>query len=245
MLSEINLKGKRILVTGAGQGIGRAICTYLSECGAFVIGLSKTPSHLDSLRDEIDCYTLCWDLTDTTNLGKSLRSFFPLDGCVNNAGITHLTPFLKHQVEDLEKVLAINVKAVMEVSRLAAQSMIIQSKGGSIVNISSVASSLGIPEHTAYCASKAALEAMNRVMAVELGPSKIRANCICPTVTMTSMGQQVWSDPVKQEKILNRIPIGRFVKPVEIAYVTAFLLSDLAAMITGQSIAVDGGLSVA
>ncbi len=244
MSNKINLKGKRILVTGAGQGIGRSICTYLTECNASVIGLSKTQKYLNSLGDVIGCETLCYDLADTKNLAKSLSKHFPVDGCVNNAGITHLAPFISHNVKDFEKVLAINLRAAMEVSQLCAASMIAQEKGGSIVNISSVASSLGVPGHTAYCTSKAALEAMTRVMAVELGSANIRTNCICPTVTMTSMGKKVWSDPKMQEKILDRIQMGRFVEPIEIAYLTAFLLSDLATMITGQAISIDGGYSV-
>ena len=241
----MNLAGKRILITGAGQGIGRALAEYVAECGGTVIGLSRSAAPLQELATDLGCETLCWDLIETRGLKKALQPVLPLHGLVNNAGITALASFIDHQVDDYDSIMSVNVKAAMIVSQIVAHGMLQEGTCGSIVNISSVASSIGVPDHTAYCASKGALEAITRVLAVELGPAGIRANCICPTVTMTKMGRKAWSDETKQVAMLNRIPLGRFVEPLDVARLAVFLLSDVSSMITGQSLNIDGGLSVA
>ena len=241
----MNLAGKRILITGAGQGIGRAIAQHVAQCGGTVIGLSRSAAPLEELANDLGCETLCWDLMETEGLEKALQRSFPFHGLVNNAGMTALAPFIDHQVDDYDSVMSVNVKAAMIVSQIVAQGMLQEGCSGSIVNISSVASSIGVPDHTAYCASKGALEAITRVLAVELGPAGIRANCICPTVTMTEMGIKAWSDEAKRSAILKRIPLGRFVEPLDVARLAVFLLSDASSMITGQALNIDGGLSVA
>ena len=241
----MNLAGKRVLITGAGRGIGRAIAEYVAECGGSVIGLSRSAVLLEDLAHDLGCETLCWDLMETGGLEETVQNVLPLHGLVNNAGVTALASFMDHQADDYDSVMSINVKAAMIITRIVAQGMLQAGSGGSIVNISSVASSMGVPHHTAYCASKAALEAMTRVLAIELGSAGIRANCICPTVTMTEMGRKAWSDESKRAAMLNRIPLGRFVEPIDVARIAVFLLSDLSSMITGQALNVDGGLSVA
>jgi NAD(P)-dependent dehydrogenase (short-subunit alcohol dehydrogenase family) len=119
--------------------------------------------------------------------------------------------------------------------------MIRRGHKGAIVNVSSMAAFQGVPEHTAYCATKGALDAMTRVMAVELGPHGIRVNCVNPVVTLTPMAVKAWSDEAKAASMLNRIPLGRFVEPEEVASVILFLLSDRSAMVNGSEILVDGG----
>ena len=115
---------------------------------------------------------------------------------------------------------------------------------GSIVNVSSDAAFVGVIDHTAYCASKGALDAMSRVMANELGPHRIRVNCINPNITLTDMARKAWSDPGRAGPRLARLPLGRFLEPDEVAEAIVYLLSDRAAMITGVSLRVDGGFSV-
>ncbi len=119
--------------------------------------------------------------------------------------------------------------------------MIERQKGGAIVNVSSQASTVGIPDHASYCASKGALDQLTRVMAVELGPHQIRVNCVNPTVVLTPMGEMAWADPKKRSAMLSRIPLGRFAMPHDVANAVAYLLSDKADLIHGAMVPVDGG----
>jgi L-xylulose reductase len=137
--------------------------------------------------------------------------------------------------------MAVNVRAALIVGQECARSMIARGVGGSILNVSSVSSETGFRDHTSYCASKGALDAMTRVMATELGPHGIRVNSVNPVVTLTPMAVKAWSDPRKSEPMLSRIPLGRFVQPSEVAEVICFLLSDASSMVNGASLLVDGG----
>jgi NAD(P)-dependent dehydrogenase (short-subunit alcohol dehydrogenase family) len=119
--------------------------------------------------------------------------------------------------------------------------MIERGQGGAIVNLSSQSSMVGLLDHTAYCASKGALDQLTRVMAVELGPHQIRVNAVNPTVTLTPMAEMAWSDPVKSGAMKARIPLGRFASPLDVAHTVAYLLSEQADMIHGTTLPVDGG----
>jgi NAD(P)-dependent dehydrogenase (short-subunit alcohol dehydrogenase family) len=132
----------------------------------------------------------------------------------------------------------------MIVAQECARDMIRRRHKGAIVNVSSGASKRGLPDHTAYCASKGALDALTRAMAVELGPHGIRVNAVNPTVTLTPMAVKAWSDPEKSAGMLNRIPLGRFVQPEEVADTILFLLSDRSSMVNGVTLMVDGGFRV-
>ncbi len=237
----MNFAGRRALVTGAGKGIGRVTATMLAEHGAEVVALTRTAADLDSLRAEIGCEIIACDLADPVATRGAARTLQPIDLLVNNAGTTQLDPFLDTAVETFDWIMNVNCKAPMIIAQETARDMIRRGVKGSIVNVSSMAAFQGVPEHTAYCASKGALDAMTRVMAVELGPHGIRVNCVNPVVTLTPMAVKAWSDEAKASSMLNRIPMGRFVEPEEVASVILFLLSDMAAMVHGSEIMVDGG----
>ena len=233
--------GKRVLVTGAGKGIGRVTAKLLAKAGAQVIALSRSAEDLESLASEIGCETLVCDLADPTATRDAARAVQPLDLLVNNAGTTQLDPFLDTSVETFDWLMNVNTKAPMIIAQETARDMIRRGVNGAIVNVSSMAAFQGVPEHAAYCATKGALDAMSRVMAVELGPHGIRVNCVNPVVTLTPMAVKAWSDEGKAASMLSRIPMGRFVEPEEVAEVILFLLSDKAAMVHGSEILVDGG----
>lgn len=126
-----------------------------------------------------------------------------------------------------------------------ARSLIDRGLPGAIVNVSSIAAFIGIPDHASYCASKGGLDGLTRVMARELAPQGIRVDGVHPTVTLTPMAVKAWSDPEKPAPMRDSIPAGRFVEPAEVADVIFFLLSDAAAMVNGISMPIDGGYMIA
>lgn len=238
---QIQFQDKRALVTGAGKGIGRVIATTLASCGAEVIALSRTQADLDSLASEIGCQTILADISDPKEAKRAAEQAGAIDLLINNAGISTPQSFLETTVEDFEQTLAVNLQAVLVISQTIARGMIERGKGGAIVNISSQASKVALIDHTAYCASKGALDQLTRVMALELGGQQIRVNALNPTVTMTPMGEAAWKDPEKRNAMLSQIPLGRFAKPIDVANAVVFLLSDQANMIHGVTLPVDGG----
>lgn len=237
----MEFKGQRVLVTGAGKGIGKAVVARLTAEKAEVIALSRTKEDLQALEAEFGCRTIHCDLADPDHARAGAIAALPVDLLVNNAGTTQLDPFLDVTVETFDWLMNVNTKAPMIVAQECARDMIRRGHKGAIVNVSSMAALQGVPEHTAYCATKGALDAMSRVMAVELGAHGIRVNCVNPVVTLTPMAIKAWSDPEKASSMLVRIPMGRFVEPEEVADTILYLLSPRASMITGASITVDGG----
>jgi L-xylulose reductase len=237
-------EGKRILVTGAGKGIGRDTALYLAEQGADVIAISRTEADLLSLREAAGCQILPADLANVEEARRAAEAAGTVDYLVNNAGISILQPFLEARVEDFDHIMAVNVRAVLVISQVIARNMIRNGIAGAIVNVSSQSSMRAVKDHTAYCTSKCALDQLTRMMALELGPHHIRVNSVNPTVTLTPMGEMAWGDPAKSGPVLARIPLGHFAQPVDVARVIAYLLSDQAAMIHGAILPIDGGFLV-
>uniref|UniRef100_A0A8D8UBB5 L-xylulose reductase n=1 Tax=Cacopsylla melanoneura TaxID=428564 RepID=A0A8D8UBB5_9HEMI len=244
----MEFQNKRILVTGAGQGIGRAIverlCTQYK--GVHVIALSRTLSNLQSLSKQYPQVQIVQvDVQDWETTRREVSKLGPVDILVNNAGVASLQPFLDIDEKSFDSVFDINVKAVINISQVVAKSMIQHNiQGGAIVNVSSVASKAALQDHTVYCASKAALDSVTRTMALELGPHHIRVNSVQPTVVMTQMGQMAWSDPSKSGPVLSKIPLGRFSKPDEVVDVILYLAGPKSSMVHGVHIPVDGGFLI-
>ncbi|CAB3995569.1 L-xylulose reductase [Paramuricea clavata] len=239
---EINFAGKRALVTGAGKGIGHDTAKMLVKCGADVIALSRTQSDLDSLRQEVpQIQTVCVDLNSMEETRKVVSGLGDIHLLINNAAVSMLEPFTEVTEEAFDLSFSVNVKAALFLSQIVAKGMIARGNGGSIVNISSQASQSALKDHTVYCCTKAALDMLGRMMALELGPHKIRVNTVNPTVVMTDMGKIGWSDPVKAKEMLDKIPLGRFSEVDEVVNAIVFLLSDKASMIHGVTLPVDGG----
>ncbi|XP_069808233.1 L-xylulose reductase [Dendropsophus ebraccatus] len=242
---EISFAGHRALVTGAGKGIGRSTARALRAAGAEVIALSRSSEDLESLSRECPgVETVCVDLGDWSATEAALSNIGPVDLLVNNAGVALLQPFLEVTQEAFDRSFDVNVRAAVLVSQIVTRQMIERGVGGAIVNVSSQASQVALQDHAVYCATKGALDMLTKVMALELGPKKIRVNCVNPTVVMTDMGRANWSDAHKAAPMLNRIPLGRFAEVDEVVHSILFLLSDKSAMITGSCLPVDGGYLV-
>jgi NAD(P)-dependent dehydrogenase (short-subunit alcohol dehydrogenase family) len=241
---QFDFQQKRGLVTGAGKGIGREIAAMLHGFNAQVVALSRTQSDLQSLKEEINCETIIAELGEPDAARQAAEQAGEIDFLVNNAAIAILEPFLKTTVEAWDKTMAVNLRSVMIVSQVIAKQMIKRGIAGSIVNVSSMAAFQALHDHAAYCASKAGLDQLTAVMAVELGQHGIRVNSVNPTVVLTEMGKRAWSDPIKSGPMLARIPLGRFAECEDIASVVCFLLTDGASMLNGLALRVDGGFLV-
>lgn len=237
----MNFQDKSVMITGAGKGIGRDTARYLAARGAHIVAISRTRESLDSLAEEIGCDVIVADLANPDAARGAAIEGLPCDYLVNCAGINVLQPFVDVTVEAFDLVYAVNTRAAMIVAQEFARSLIDSQKSGAIVNVSSISSLVGFEDHASYCASKGAMDGMSRVMANELGPHGIRVNCINPIVTMTELAAEAWSDPVKANPVLSRMPVGRFAETQDVASVIAFLLSDEAAMLSGLALPIDGG----
>lgn len=184
---------------------------------------------------------VCVDLGDWEATEKALSSVGPVDLLVNNAAVALLQPFLEVTKEACDQSFSVNLRAVIQVSQIVARGMIARGVPGAIVNISSQASQRALTNHSVYCSTKGALDMLTKMMALELGPHKIRVNAVNPTVVMTSMGRINWSDPQKAKAMLDRIPLGKFAEVENVVDAILFLLSDRSGMTSGSTLPVDGG----
>jgi len=246
MSQKFSFAGKRVLVTGAGKGIGRQVCIDLAKSGAFVIAVSRTEDDLISLRKELDkfgpcCQTILADIEDFKSIKQVAQKAGDVDLLVNNAGVAKLQPFLELSVEDWDTTLNVNLRSVFLLSQVICKGMVSRGKGGAVVNVSSQASVIALDKHVAYCASKGGLDQLTRSMALELGKHNIRVNSVNPTVVLTDMGKKNWSAPHVAEPMLKKIPLGRFAIPSEVSDSILYLLSDNASMVSGVTLPVDGG----
>jgi NAD(P)-dependent dehydrogenase (short-subunit alcohol dehydrogenase family) len=164
-----------------------------------------------------------------------------IDVLVNNAGTNVPEPFLEVSEENLDRVLAVNVKGVFLVAQSAARRMVEHGEGGSIINVSSQMGHVGAPRRTVYCATKHAVEGLTKAMAVELAPHNVRVNSVAPTFVETPMTKPFLEDETFRENTLSQIPLGRFGRVEDVTGAVVFLASPAAGLITGASLLVDGG----
>ncbi len=238
-----DFNGRTILVTGAGGGIGGAIVRQLVPANADVIAAGRSQEDLDALAAETGCRTVSFDLTREDEVRGALEGL-DLWGVVNCGGWGgEIATPMDTDIAVFDKVMAINARGALLVTKYASQSMIRLGNGGSIVNVSSQASLVALSGHISYGSSKAALDNITRVSALELGKYNIRVNSVNPTVVMTEMSAFYWGRPEIGGPFLEAMPLGRWATEDEIAAPIVFLLSDGASMISGVSLPIDGGFT--
>jgi NAD(P)-dependent dehydrogenase (short-subunit alcohol dehydrogenase family) len=243
-----DLQGKRALVTGGTSGIGRGIVERLSADGATVVFTGRDEARAAAVATATGARFVRADASDPSaveaSAAEALSGLGGLDVLVNNAGISHPQPVLETDPALFDKTIAVNLRAPALLASAVGAAMVEQGTGGSIITVASAAALSPLPEHYAYCASKAGLVMATKVLARELGPYGIRANSVCPTVVLTEMGQRVWGEEAKAAPMLARIPLGRFAIPQEVSDAVVWLASDAASMINGIDIPVDGGYTM-
>jgi NAD(P)-dependent dehydrogenase (short-subunit alcohol dehydrogenase family) len=235
--------GKTILVTGATGGIGGATVRKLSARGARVIASGRDAASLEAIASETGAIAVTFDLTSEESIAAAIADL-ELWGVVNCGGYGgEIATPQDTDIAVFDRVISINARGALLVTKYAARTMIRLGNGGSIVNVSSQASLVALNGHISYGSSKAALDNITRVSALELGQYGIRVNSVNPTVVMTEMSAFYWGRPEIGGPFLQQMPLHKWATENDIAGPIAFLLSDEAAMITGISLPIDGGYS--
>jgi len=244
------LAGRIAIVTGAGSGIGRAIAHRFAAAGAAVVAadlnLAAAEETATSFPEQIVPYQV--DVTDEPSVQRlvqaTLERFGQIDILVNNAGIGTTKDIVETDLEEWERVFAVNVRGVFLCCKHALPSMLAR-RHGVIINMGSVAGLIGIPQRAAYCASKGAVVTLTKQIAVAYVKQGIRCNCICPGTVDTPWVERLVAqtpDPEAARRALEaRQPMGRLIRPDEVAAAALYLASDEAAAVTGSILVVDGG----
>ena len=232
-----------ILVTGASGGIGAATVRQLVAAGATVIANGRNTDALEALATETGCTTLPFDLESEDSIREALDGL-DLWGVVNCGGFGgEIATPMETDIDVFDKVISVYARGALLVTKYASRSMIRLGNGGAIVNVSSQASLVGLRGHISYGSSKAALDNITRVSALELGEYGIRVNSVNPTVVMTPMSAWYWGRPEISDPFLNTMPLHRWATEDEIAAPIVFLLSQGASMISGVTLPIDGGFT--
>ena len=246
---SFSLADKVILVTGAGSGIGAAIATAVSSRGATVAAVDLDGQRATATAEAVGGTARAWaaDISDPTAVEETvaavLARYGRIDVLINCAGVALLAPAEDLPAEQWDTTMRVNLTGSFLMSQAVGRAMIEHGSGGRIITLASQAASVGLPEHVAYCASKAGLLGMTRTLALEWGRHGITVNTISPTVVLTDLGRKAWDNP-KGEAHKKEIPVGRFAEPEEIAAAAVFLASDASAMINGTDLVVDGGFTI-
>ena len=247
--NPFSLQGKKVLVTGAGSGIGSAIAVVASQMGASIVmvdiskeGLEQTGALLD--HPEYQHQQFVVDLTDSEAIDALVESVDGLDGLVNNAGIPNTRPLQMIREEDFDRVVGLNTKAPVLLTNLLYKKKKLN-KGASIVFTSSLAGLYTFtPANGLYSLSKSALTSYAKSCAVEFAARGIRSNCVNPSMVNTHLKDSLSFSEEEYQKDIEKYPLRRYAEPEEVANAVIFLLSDAASYITGHTLLVDGGRSL-
>lgn len=248
---RFGVEGRWALVTGASKGIGLDICKVLADAGADIVAVGRDRAGLDEAQSAIigagrRCLVIEADLGTIEGCAKvtseALAHAGTIDILINNAGVALIDPLLEATAARWDETMAVNLRAPFLLAQAVAPGMIAQ-KAGKIVNISSQSGVVGLDQHGAYCASKGGLNMLTKVMCAEWSKHNVQCNAVCPTIILTPMGEKVWGEKAKSQPMLDKTPLGRFGKPIEVADLVLFLSSGASDLITGECILIDGGFT--
>ncbi|NKF20723.1 SDR family NAD(P)-dependent oxidoreductase [Solimonas marina] len=248
----MKLAGKVALVTGSGQGIGRAIAVRLAQEGADILVEDRLDN--DSAHQTLDAVRACGrrgaviagDIgraaDDQRVIADGVAQFGQIDILVNNAGVERRADFWDVSEDDYDLVLNVNLKGAFFVTQAFVRHRREVQAAGRVINISSVHEELPFPHFTSYCASKGGMKMMMRNLAIELAPLGITVNNVAPGAVETPINRQLLNNPSQLHALLGNIPLNRLGQPGDVAGAVVYLASDDAAYVTGTTLVVDGGL---
>jgi len=237
------LEGKRALVTGAGRGIGLAAAAALAEYGAQVTLVARTGAEIEAGAKAIGngAVAAVLDVSDLAAVQAFFDASDPFHILVNNAGTNRPKPMWDVTEEDYDAVLDLNVKSAFFVAKACAQGLIDAGQPGSLIHIGSQMGHVGGPNRSLYCASKWAIEGMNKALALDLAPHSIRSNTIAPTFIETPMTKPFFEDREFLASVLSKIKLGRMGTVEDLMGALVFLASDASSLMTGTILVFDGG----
>lgn len=240
---SFRLDGRRAVVTGAGRGIGLAAAAALADAGAAVTLLARSSAEIEEAAAAIGNGALAatLDVSDLDAVAAFFAARDPFHVLVNNAGTNRPRPMWDVTEADYDAVLGLNVKAAFFVAQACARRMIDTGVQGSLIHMGSQMGHVGGPNRSLYCASKWAMEGMNKAFALDLAQHGIRSNTIAPTFIETPLTQPMFADPAFKASVLSRIKLGRIGTVEDLMGAILFLASDASALMTGTSLVVDGG----
>lgn len=245
-----DLSGKTALVTGSSRGLGRAMAIGLAEAGAIVGITSRTIGSLQDTSDAISAFggqseKLVVDVSSPSDAQEAIKSFAEkhngIDILINNAGYEEVCPSIEVSEELWDKITDTNLKGSFFCAQEAAKSMISSGRGGSIINVCSLTSYVGVPTAVPYGSSKSGLLGMTRALSAEWAKNGIRVNAVAPGYFRTDLTDTFYRDDAWQAAMLEKIPMGEFGNADDLKGSVVFLSSDASKYITGQCIAIDGG----
>jgi NAD(P)-dependent dehydrogenase (short-subunit alcohol dehydrogenase family) len=246
-----SLAGRRAVVTGGGRGLGKAIAAGLAAAGAAVAVVSRTAADVEAAADELgeNVVPLARDVAsgDVASMVDAIEGALGgvIDIVVHAAGVQHREPAEQFAAEEWDRVLRINLTAPFRLSQEVGRRQLAGELRGSHIFIGSLTSLLSIPDAAAYTASKSGVYGLVRTLSTEWAGRNIRVNGIGPGYFRTALTEAVFADEKRYQKMLERIPMGRFGDPDELAGAAVFLASDASSYITGQLLMVDGGWTAA
>ena len=254
VLEQFSLEGRVAVVTGGSKGLGKSMALGFCEAGASVVACSRHADEVEAAAAEVaektgkSCVGVRADVTapaDVTALAETVMARFGrIDAWVNSAGMNIRHPIEDFPIEEFDAIVDVNLKGTWLCCRAVAPIMKEQGRG-SVINIGSILSAVGLAERTAYCSSKAGVIGMTKTLALEWAPHGVRCNAICPGPFLTEINAAIADDPVKVEAVVGQTALHRWAELHEIQGAALFLASDASTFVTGSAVFVDGGWSAA